>query len=58
MGAGIMNSYYKIEELHNLEESSFDDDNRDDSDNNSEDELKTHVGKGRGHKPKQKRMKT
>ena len=48
MGAGIMNSYYEIEELHNLEESSFDDDNRDDSDDNFEDELKTHVGKGKG----------
>ena len=58
MGAGIMNSYYEIEELHNLEESSFDDDNRDDSDDNFEDELKTHVGKGKGQKPKQKRMKT
>ena len=48
MGAGIMNSYYEIEELPNLEESSFDDDNRDDSDDNSKDELKTHVGKGKG----------
>ncbi|XP_075651970.1 uncharacterized protein LOC142622399 [Castanea sativa] len=50
MGAGVMNSDYESEELHSLEESSSDDDIRDDSDDSSEDELKTPVEKGRGQK--------
>ena len=45
-----MNSDYKSEELHSLEESSSDDDIGDDNDDSSEDELKTLVGKGRGQK--------
>ena len=50
MGAGVINSDYESEELHSLEESSSDDDIGDDTDHNSEDELKTPVGKGRGQK--------
>ena len=50
MGADVINSNYESEELHNLEESSFDDDFGDDIDDCSEDELKTLVGKGRGQK--------
>ena len=50
MGADVINSNYESEELHNLEESSFDDDFGDDIDDGSEDELKTLVGKGRGQK--------
>ncbi|KAK9992409.1 hypothetical protein SO802_027394 [Lithocarpus litseifolius] len=50
MGAGVMNSDYESEELHSLKESSSDDDIRDDTDDGSEDELKTPVGKGRGQK--------
>nr|POF19118.1 hypothetical protein CFP56_49969 [Quercus suber] len=48
MGAGIMNSDYDSEELHSLKESSSDDDIGDDTDDSSEDELKTPVGKGKG----------
>ncbi|KAK9997189.1 hypothetical protein SO802_021875 [Lithocarpus litseifolius] len=50
MGAGAMNSDYESEELHSLEESSSDDDIGDDTDDSSEDELKTPMGKGRGQK--------
>nr|POE62023.1 hypothetical protein CFP56_56414 [Quercus suber] len=41
MGSGIMNSDYDSEELHSLKESSPDDDIGDDTDDSSEDELKT-----------------
>ena len=50
MDVGVMNSDYENGELHNLEESSFDDDIGDDTDDSSEDELKTPVGKGMGQK--------
>ena len=50
MGAGVINSDYKSEELYNLEESSFDNDIGDDTNDSSKDELKTPVGKGRGQK--------
>ena len=50
MGAGIINSDYESEELHSLEESSSDDDFGDDTNDGSEDELRTPVGKGRGQK--------
>ncbi|KAK9998276.1 hypothetical protein SO802_017879 [Lithocarpus litseifolius] len=50
MGANVMNSDYESEKLHSLEESSSDDDIKDDTDDSSEDELKTLVGKGRGQK--------
>ena len=50
MGTGVMNSDYESEELHNLEKSSFDDDIVDDSNDSSEDELITPVGKGKGQK--------
>ena len=50
MGASVINSDYESEELHNLEESSSDDDIRDDTNDSSEDELKKPVGKGRGQK--------
>ena len=55
MGAGVMDSDYESEELHNLEKSSSDDEIGDNSDDNFKDELKTHVGNGRGQKPEQKR---
>jgi len=45
-----MNCDYESEKLHNLEESSSDNDIGDDSDNSSKDEMKTPVGKGRGQK--------
>ena len=48
MGAGVINSDYESEELHSLKESSSDDDFGNDTDNGSEDELRTPVGKGRG----------
>ena len=51
-----MNSDYENEELHSLEESPSNDEIGDNSDDNSEDELKTHVGKGRGQKIEQKRI--
>ena len=50
MDEGVIKSYYESEELHSFEESSSDDDIRDDTDDSSEDELKTPVGKGRGQK--------
>ena len=50
MSAGVINFDYKSEELHSLEESSSDDDIRDDTDDSSEDELKTPMGKGMGQK--------
>ena len=50
MGAGVINSDYESEELHSLEELSSDDDFGDDTDDGSEDELRTPVGKGRGQK--------
>ena len=50
MGAGVINSNYESEELHNLEESSSNDDFGDDTDYGSEDELRTPMGKGRGQK--------
>ena len=50
MGAGVINSDYESEELHSLEESSSDDDIRDDTNDSSEDELKKPVEKGRGQK--------
>ena len=50
MGAGVINSDYESKELHNLEESSSDDDIGDNTDDSFEDELKTPVGKGRGQK--------
>ena len=58
MGAGVMNSDYKSKELHNLKESSSGDNIGDDSNDNSVDELKTPMGKGRGQKLEQKRNKT
>ena len=53
-----MNSDYKSEELHNLKESSSGDDIGDDSNDNSVDELKTPMRKGRGQKLEQKRIET
>nr|POE64329.1 hypothetical protein CFP56_49869 [Quercus suber] len=50
MGVGVMNFDYDSEELHNLDESSSDDDIGDDTDDSSEDELKTPVGRGRGQR--------
>ena len=50
MGAGVINSNYESEELHSLEESSSDDDFGDDTDDGSEDELRTPMGKGRGQR--------
>ena len=50
MGAGVINSDYESKELHSFEESSSDDDFGDDTDDGSEDELRTPVGKGRVHK--------
>ena len=50
MGAGVINSDYESKELHSLKESSSDDDFGDDTDDGSEDELKTPMGKGRGQK--------
>ena len=50
MGASVINSDYESEELYSLEESSSDNDIGDDTDDSSEDELKTLVGKGRGQK--------
>nr|POE87672.1 hypothetical protein CFP56_51757 [Quercus suber] len=41
MGTGVMNFDYDSEKLYSLEESSSDDDIGDDTDENSEDELKT-----------------
>jgi len=58
MGVGVMNFDYKSEELHSLEESSSGDDIGDDSNDNSVDELKTPMGKGRGQKLEQKRTET
>ena len=48
MGAGVINSDYESEELHSLEESSFDDDFGDDTDDGSENGLRTPMGNGRG----------
>nr|POE59544.1 hypothetical protein CFP56_15750 [Quercus suber] len=50
MSAGVMNSDYDSKELHSLEESSSDDDIGDDTDDSSEDELKTLVRKGKGQR--------
>ena len=50
MGTGVINSDYESKELHSLEESSSDDDFGDDTDDGSEDELRTPVGKERGQK--------
>nr|POE78249.1 hypothetical protein CFP56_62644 [Quercus suber] len=50
MSAGVMNSDYDIEELHSLKESSSNDDIGDDTNDSSEDELKTPVEKGRGQR--------
>ena len=50
MGTGVMNSDYESKELHSFEELSSDGDFGDDTDDGSEDELRTPVGKGRGQK--------
>nr|POE97552.1 hypothetical protein CFP56_17071 [Quercus suber] len=50
IGAGVINSDYESEELHNLVESSSDDELWYDSDDNSKDDKSTHVGDGRGQK--------
>ena len=55
MGADVMNSDYESEELHSLDESSSNDKIGDDSDDNTEVELKIPRGKGRGHKLEKKR---
>ena len=50
MSAGVINFDYESEELYSLEELPSDDDIGDDTDDSSEDELKTPVGKGMGQK--------
>ena len=50
MGAGVINSDYESKELHSFEELSSYGDFGDDTDDGSEDELRTLVGKGRGQK--------
>ena len=50
MGTGVINSDCESEKLHSLEESSSGDDFGDDTDDGSEDELRTLVGKGRGQR--------
>ena len=50
MGVGVINSDYESEELHSLKESSSDDDFGDDTDDGSEDGLRTPVRKGRGQR--------
>ena len=50
MGIGVMNSDYESEELHNLVESSSDDELGYDSDDIFEDDWSTHVGNGKGQK--------
>ena len=48
MSAGVMNSDYESEKLHSLDESSSNDEIGDDSDDNTEVELKMPRGKGKG----------
>ena len=55
MGANVMNSDYKSEELYSLVESLFDDDLRYDCDDKFEDDNRTHVGDEREQKEKQVR---
>ena len=55
MGAGVMNSDYESEELHNLVKSSSDDELGYDSDDKSEDDNRTHVGDEREQKKEQVR---
>ena len=55
MGAGVMNSDYESEELHNLVKSSPDDELGYDSDDKSEDDNRTHVGDEREQKKEQVR---
>ena len=50
MGSSVMNSNYESEELHDLVESSSDDELWYDSYENSEDDKSTHVRDGRGQK--------
>ena len=50
LSAGVINSDYESEKLHSLEKSSSNDDIGDDTNDSSENELKTPVGKGRGQK--------
>lgn len=50
MGASVMNSHYKSDELHSLVESSSDDELGYDSADIFEDDKSTHVGNGRGQK--------
>ena len=47
MGAGVMNSDYESEELHNLVESLSDDELGYDSDDDAKDDRSTHVGNGK-----------
>nr|POE81072.1 hypothetical protein CFP56_61672 [Quercus suber] len=55
MGVGVMNSDYESEELHNLAESSSNDELGCDSDDKSEDDNRTHVGDEREPKKEQVR---
>nr|POE57606.1 hypothetical protein CFP56_39361 [Quercus suber] len=55
MGAGVMNSNYESEELHSLVESSSNDELGCDSDNQSEDDNRTHVGDEKEPKKEQVR---
>ena len=55
MGAGVMDSDYKSEELHSLMESSSDGELGYDSDDKSEDDNRTHVGDEREPKEEQVR---
>ena len=55
MGASVINSDYKSEELHSLVESSSDDELGYDSDDKSEDDNRTHVGDEREQKEEQVR---
>nr|POE98084.1 hypothetical protein CFP56_55183 [Quercus suber] len=55
MGAGVMNSDYESEELHSLVESSSNDELGCDSDDQSEDDNRTHVGDEREPKKEQGR---
>ena len=50
MGASVMNSDYKSEDLHNLVESSSDDKLGYDSHDDAEDDRSTHVRNGKGQK--------
>ena len=55
MGAGVMNFDYESEELHSLVESSSDDEFSYNTDDNSEDDKRTHVRDGREQKKKEVR---